>query len=54
MAFSDLIINGVCTGIGTGIGSYIATKYAIHHLQTVENKIRGVKKDESLPVRESK
>jgi len=35
----ELFINAVFTGMGTGIGSYLATKYAIQHIQKIEAKI---------------
>jgi uncharacterized protein YneF (UPF0154 family) len=28
-----IIITGICMGFGTGIGSYLATRYAIKHLE---------------------
>lgn len=34
------IFTGVCNGIGTGVGSYIATKYAVSHMQRIEEEVR--------------
>lgn len=36
--YVQAIINGTCTGFGGAIGGYFATKYAIKHLTTIDEK----------------
>lgn len=38
-ALLDLVVNGVCTGLGTGIGAYVVQKYAIVHIKRVEDRL---------------
>lgn len=44
MDVSTTIFTGICNGIGTATGSYIAVKYAIKHIDTLDRKIKTVGK----------
>lgn len=34
------IFLGICNGLGTATGSYLATKYAIKHIERIDSKVR--------------
>ena len=38
--YVTLVVNGVCNGMGTGIGAYLATRYALKHVEVVEAKVK--------------
>lgn len=38
--YLNTMISAIFTGIGTGIGSYLATKYAITHLERAKEKLQ--------------
>lgn len=41
MTFIDSMITGVAVGMGSGIGGYIATRYAIIHIERFNSHIKG-------------
>jgi hypothetical protein len=43
MAWLDLIVNGMCNGIGTAIGSYLAVRYAVSHVPRVEDHVKRIR-----------
>lgn len=38
------IFIGICNGLGTATGSYLATKYAIKHIDGLDQQVRELRK----------
>jgi hypothetical protein len=39
--YLELIVNGICTGLGAAIGTYLAARVFIHHFEMIEKKLKS-------------
>ena len=42
---TSTVFLGVCNGLGTAIGSYLATRYAIKHIDYISKKLNMKNKE---------
>lgn len=43
--YLQLIINGLCTGVGGSIGSYLTLRLFIKHFERIEHKLKNGEKE---------